>query len=215
MVKRDKQQTLIYIPVKNTTNHALLKLGIIHTHAASVMPLAASKHNMNTIISQLHNRPYGWGGAFFYNDCSQEMKSIFTPFGIWLPRNSAQQTLVGTTLNLSAHSVDERIHILKEQGRPLMTLIYVGGHVMLYIGNKNDDAITYQNVWGMTPETHDKRYVIGRSVFLPLLKYYPENPALISQANKPIFKLVFLDQLNRITDSPQTYVNTFMGQDEP
>ena len=155
------------------------------------MPLTASRQNLVKIINQLKNRPYGWGGAFFFNDCSQEIKSIFTPFGIWLPRNSAQQARMSSTLDLSKNNVDERIKLLKEKGRPLMTIIYIGGHVMLYIGN-NKDVVTYQNLWGLSPENHNKRYVIGQSLFFPLLKYYPENPEVSSLASKTTFKLVFL-----------------------
>src|SRR5690606_3490716 len=134
-------------------NQAVIKTGLINTNASSIMPLKASPKNLVKIINQLKNRPYGWGGAFFFNDCSQEMKSIFAPFGIWLPRNSAQQAQLSSTLNLSKNNIDERISLLKEKGHPLMTLIYIGGHVMLYIGNKDIDnnkaaVITYQNVWG-------------------------------------------------------------------
>lgn len=217
MVQRNEQQTSILIPVKNENNQAGVKVGVINTNASSVMPLVASKKNMGKIMSQLQNRPYGWGGAFFYNDCSQEMKSIFTAFGIWLPRNSAEQGRLSSSVDLSAHKVDDRIKILKEKGHPLMTIIYIGGHVMLYIGNKDVNnqgvqAITYQNIWGMAPVTRDKRYVIGQSLFFPLLKHYPENPDIISFADKPIFKLIHLDKLSMKPDSPQAYAEKFMSR---
>ena len=209
MVQRGDQETSILIPVKNDHNQALIKIGVINTNASSIMPLTASRQNLVKIINQLKNRPYGWGGAFFFNDCSQEIKSIFTPFGIWLPRNSAQQARVSSTLDLSKNNVDERIKLLKEKGHPLMTIIYIGGHVMLYIGN-NKDVVTYQNLWGLSPENHNKRYVIGQSLFFPLLKYYPENPEVSSLASKTTFKLVFLDELNLKVDSPLEFTNRLL-----
>lgn len=214
MVERDHQQTSILIPTKNSHNQAMIKIGIISTTASSKMPLTASPKNLVKVINQLKNRPYGWGGAFFFNDCSQEMKSIFAPFGIWLPRNSAQQAQLRSTLDLSQSNIDERIRLLKEKGHPLMTLIYIGGHVMLYIGTKDIEnnkavAITYQNVWGASPDSRDKRYVIGQSLFFPLLKHYPENPDASSFAGKSKFKLVYLDALN-VTDYPQDFANTFL-----
>lgn len=217
MIERNSQQTSILIPVKNSHNQAMIKTGIINTNASNIMPLTASPKNLVKIINQLKNRPYGWGGAFFFNDCSQEMKSIFTPFGIWLPRNSAQQAQLNSTLDLSKNNVDERISLLKEKGHPLMTIIYIGGHVMLYVGNKDIDnnraaAITYQNVWGMSPESHDKRYVIGQSLFFPLLKHYQENPDVSSLAGKSNFKLVYLDELNLKTDSPRGFASRFLEQ---
>lgn len=217
MIGHNDQQTAILIPVKNSKNQAMIKTGFIATHASSLMPLTASPKNLVKIINQLKNRPYGWGGAFFFNDCSQEMKSLFTPFGIWLPRNSAQQAQLGSTYDLSKNNVDERIKGLKEKGHPLMTIIYIGGHVMLYIGNKDinnqrETAITYQNVWGMAPESHDKRYVIGQSLFFPLLEHYPEKPDVSSFADKAHFKLVYLDELTLTADSPQGFANKFLAQ---
>lgn len=191
----------ILIPIKDSNNNAVIKVGIINKNAAHRMPLAASKTNIAMLLKQLQNRPYGWGGAFFYNDCSQELKNLFTPFGIWLPRNSAQQAKLSSTLDLSHYNLEQRLSLLKQQGHPLMTIIYINGHVMLYLGNiKTKDGttqpITYQNVWGLAPITKDKRYIIGQSLFLPLLKDYPEKPDVISQADKPYFKLIFLDKLN-------------------
>ncbi|CEG55574.1 SH3 domain-containing protein [Legionella fallonii] len=217
MIERNSQQTSILIPAKNSHNQAMIKTGIINTNASDIMPLTASPKSLVKIINQLKNRPYGWGGAFFFNDCSQEMKSIFTPFGIWLPRNSAQQAQLSSTLDLSKNNVDERISLLKEKGHPLMTIIYIGGHVMLYVGKKDinnnkEAAITYQNVWGMSPENNDKRYVIGQSLFFPLLKHYPENPDVSSLADEPNFKLIYLDELNLKADSPHGFANRFLEQ---
>jgi cell wall-associated NlpC family hydrolase len=190
----------LLIPVKNSHHHAVIKVGRVNNKAAALMPVTASKKNIVKIIKQLQNRPYGWGGAFFFNDCSQELKSIFTPFGIWLPRNSAQQAQFDSTLDLSKNTIDERIGILKEKGHPLLTIIYIGGHVMLYVGNKDmpnheREAVTYQNVWGLSPASGDKRYVIGQSLFFPLLKSYPETPDVNSLAGRSFFKLVYLDEL--------------------
>lgn len=193
--------TSIMIPVRGNDNQAKITEGRMPSKAVATMPLAATPKNMTKIIHQLQNRPYGWGGVYFYNDCSQEMKSIFTPLGIWLPRNSEQQSQLHSTVDLSAKNTEERLNYLKTHGHPLMTVIYVGGHVMLYVGNRKPpgeqqtEALTYQNVWGLSPVNKDKRYIIGQSVFFPLLKYYPENPDVHSQAGKTFFKLIYLDRL--------------------
>ena len=213
LAQNNKHTTSILIPIKDH-EQAVIAVGIVNNNTVDLMPLSASKKNIVRIMKQLQNRPYGWGGAFFYNDCSQEMKSIFTPLGIWLPRNSAQQGQLSSTMDLSKNTTDERIKVLKEKGHPLMTLIYIGGHVMLYIGNKTIEAhevesVTYQNVWGLSPANKDKRYVIGQSLFFPLLKYYPENPDVTSLASKTYFKLIYLDQLDTIMVSPQAFAKHF------
>ncbi|TAL63246.1 MAG: hypothetical protein EPN84_05280 [Legionella sp.] len=214
LAELNENTTSILIPIKNQNHQAVIKTGIVHKNAASLMPLVASKKNMARIIKELQNRPYGWGGTFYFNDCSQELKSLFTPFGIWLPRNTAQQAQLSPSLDLAKSSVDERISTLKEKGHPLMTIIYIEGHVMLYVGNKEVnnhqiEAITYQNIWGLSPASKDKRYVIGQALFFPLLKYYPENPEINSLANKAKFKLIYLDELERKDVSPKTFIRYF------
>ena len=216
LVEQGEHTTTILIPIKNEHHQAVITIGMVNTRAASLMPLAASKKNIVNIIEQLQNRPYGWGGAFFFNDCSQEIKSIFTPLGIWLPRHSSYQAQVGATLDLSKNSVDERLHELKEKGHPLLTLISTPGHVMLYVGNKNTsknevEAITYQNVWGLSTANNDKRYVIGQSIFFPLLPSYQEHPDVNSQANKLGFKLTYLDALDTTGMSPQAFARHFIA----
>ena len=215
LAERDEKMTSILIPVTNQDRHAMIGIGVVNRTSASLMPLVASKKNIANIIKELQSRPYGWGGSFFFNDCSQEIKSMFTPFGIWLPRNSAQQAQLSSALDLSKNSMDERIHTLKEKGRPLMTILYIGGHVMLYVGNKKMDnhkieAITYQNIWGLAPANKDKRYVIGQSLFFPLLTFYPENPDVHSLASKHYFKLIYLDDLDVRMASPQVFATHFM-----
>ena len=214
LVKRNEQETSFLIPGKNHQHQAEIIVGFVNKNAASQMPMTASKKNMVKIIKQLQNRPYGWGGAYFFNDCSQELKSLFTPFGIWLPRNAAQQAELSPSLDLSKNSIDERISLLKKKGHPLMTIVYIGSHVMLYIGNKDRgnnelEIITYQNRWGLSPKNGDKRYVIGQSLFFPLLKYYPENPDAGSLVDKSYFKLIFLDELETHAMLAQQFVKKF------
>lgn len=216
MIQQNHQQFAILIPVKGQNQQALLKTGIIAASGASQMPLPATPKNFVKIINQLKNRPYGWGGKFFFNDCSKEMKSLFTPFAIWLPRNSSQQAKLNSILDFSKNTVDARINLLTEKAHPLMTLIYIGRHIILYVGKKDlgeqlQAPITYQNLWGLSPKNRDKRYVIGQSVFLTLLKTYPEHPSLVSHAGETLFQLIFLDQLNPNSDSPDVFVSKFIA----
>jgi hypothetical protein len=190
----------IMIPVKNHAGMAIMRVGVIPTYSMSVIPLTLSKQNMLNIIAQLQNREYGWGGMMFLNDCSQELKSLFTPFGIWLPRNSILQGTLEGSRDLSQLNMDERLQVLKQEGHPFLTIIYVGSHVMLYIGQFNfakygKVAMTYQNVWGLHSVKHDWRYIIGKSIFLPLMKQYPGHPNLASQADYNVFSMINLDSI--------------------
>jgi hypothetical protein len=146
------------------------------------------------LARQMLGRPYRWGGGGFYNDCSAEMQNVFATFGIWLPRNSADQARRGARLRVPDGSPEDRMAFIREHGRPFATLLHVPGHVMLYIGARADGApMTWQNIWGMSPADRSRRAVIGRSVLLPLLPSYQEDPELVSLLNKPL-TLIFLDQ---------------------
>lgn len=206
------QYARIYIPVKNADQQAEIHVGLIQADSIRLMPLSATPKHFAALIQQLQNRPYGWGGSFFYNDCSLELKNLFTPFGIWLPRTSQLQANLNKSIDLSAYTLDERLDLIQKKGKALLTLIYKPGHVMLYVGkkklNQRWEVMSYQNVWALAPKHHDTRYVIGGSVFLPILKKYPENIEINSQANETHLKLIYLDE--QLPDpSPQAFANRF------
>lgn len=154
--------------------------------------------NIATLLKWMSGRPYGWGNYNFYNDCSAEIRSLLMPFGMFLPRNSEEQILATSkVIDLSRENVSTRIHYLKERGKLFTTLVYIPGHIMLYIGNVAIDnqmvPMTYQNIWGLHPEVSKSRSIIGGSVFFPLLRSYSENIELISLADKAQFKLGFIE----------------------
>ncbi len=191
---------VMLIPKMAKDGFALIDRATIASSAASPMPLAATPHHFADIIATLLNRPYGWGGMFFDNDCSQALKSLFAPFAIWLPRHSSTQLTAGEMVDLSSRSMNQRLNYLLKNGHPLMTIIYIGGHIILYVGKEPSRpklAMSYQNLWGLSPANGSSRSVIGESVFLPLLKNYGENDegqTLVSEASKPIFQISYLDQ---------------------
>lgn len=192
----------IWIPLKDINGYAYVREARISKSYAAIMPMPATRENFSRLFKSLINRPYGWGGMYFYNDCSQELQSVFTPFAIWLPRNSASQVKAGNIADKSAESVQQRIAYLQQHGHPLMTSVYIGSHVFLYLGNYSNPnvnnstmAMTYQNVWGLTPKDRSWRAVIGQAVFLPLLVSYPEDLKLTSLADKKFFKVIFLDEM--------------------
>jgi cell wall-associated NlpC family hydrolase len=196
-----KKTITILIPTTNSYHNAKITFAKLKGKDATVMPLKATPHNFATIISGLIGRPYGWGNMYFYNDCSAELQSLYAPFGIWLPRNSAAQKKTGKIVDKSSESPQERIKYLMENGKKFTTIIYINGHVMLYIGNYPNPnsnthkpmALTYQNKWGLKPQDDSYRAVIGQSALLPMLTNYPEDPKLNSLAGEKYFQMTYLD----------------------
>ncbi len=148
--------------------------------------LTFNAQNINHIIKQLLKVNYGWGGMYGQRDCSSTMRDFFAPFGIWLPRNSYKQSLIGRVISLKDLSDEEKIARIKKFAIPFETLLYRKGHIVLYVGTYTDKIVVFQNLWGVKTLKDDKegRYIIGRTVFSTLeigknLKYYDEKGSLL------------------------------------
>ncbi len=192
----------IMIPVANAKQDAEVHYAFITKDQATSMPFSATPHHFTQIMQTLIGRPYGWGNLYFYNDCSAELKNLFVPFGIWLPRHSSEQIYAGRVEDMTKESAQNRIDYLMEKGRPFTTIVYIGSHIFMYAGsypnpNSKDHELiplTYQNMWGLSPNPANRRAIVGKSVLFPLLENYPEDARLVSHANKKYFRVSYLDE---------------------
>jgi NLPC_P60 stabilising domain, N term/SH3 domain (SH3b1 type)/SH3 domain of SH3b2 type/NlpC/P60 family len=186
----------VLVPVRDADGHALIRTATLSETQIAPMPLAATPRHLAMLMKTLIGRPYGWGNSGLYNDCSSELQSIFAAFGVWLPRHSSTQMSAGRMIDLSASTPAQRLDYLARHGEPMRTLIYIGGHVMLYIGNTTRDGVTvpvvYQDVWGLRPADNSRRAVIGGSVILPLFEHIPEDASLQSLAATRTFQISIL-----------------------
>lgn len=139
--------------------------------------LAFNRANVTKIIQEVFGSKYGWGGMFEERDCSSMIRDIFTPFGIWLPRNSYQQSRVGKIFSLEELSDDAKLAFIKKEGIPFKTLLYKKGHIVLYVGAYNNDVVILHNTWGIKTKDGEKegRIIIGKTLF-STLKLGKEQP---------------------------------------
>jgi cell wall-associated NlpC family hydrolase len=92
---------------------------------------------------------YGWGHSYNARDCSGLVMEVYKTFGILLPRNSAQQrkSPIGNNTYFSAgDSADEKLKILASCD--VGDLLYCPGHVMLYIGDIDDEPYVIHSLFG-------------------------------------------------------------------
>lgn len=197
---KNKSENIILLPIKLKEGNAKLIAATVNINGVSSFPLTSTPANFLRVIKELNGRSYGWGGLYFNNDCSQELQSIFTVFGIWLPRNSVDQYKIGKIIDLSNLKTEQRIQELSRIGRKLVTLVYIPGHIMLYVGNIQGSPWVYNNIWALRPEDNSYRSIIGQAAFLPLLNSYMiDDSKLISLADehkRTKFILYFLDEMN-------------------
>lgn len=77
---------------------------------------------------------YGWGGSDGGVDCSGFVCSVFRTFGIYLPRNTSEQSsYAGTVLSLE----NDPAGVLDSIAQP--AAVYRPGHVMLYLGKRDGE----------------------------------------------------------------------------
>ncbi len=128
-------------------------------------PIKFNQYNISYISKQLVGEPYGWGGKLGARDCSALTRDFFAPFGIYLPRNSSQQAKEsgGEYISLAGLSPKERKETIVKYAKPFRSLLYVPGHVMLYLGEYNGEPIILHNYWGVRLKDKSK-HVMGRAI---------------------------------------------------
>lgn len=76
---------------------------------------------------------YGWGGSDGGVDCSGFVCAVFRSFGIYLPRNTGEQSKYnGESINLSGLNASSAASVLSDTDTPAS--VHRKGHVMLYLG---------------------------------------------------------------------------------
>lgn len=151
-------------------------------------PIKFNRKNLDTVINQLLNKPYGWGGLFGERDCSLLTKDTLTPFGFALERNSLGQTKNGKYISLEEKSNEEKKELIRKNGKPFLTLLYFPGHIALYLGTINNEPIIFQALWGIRTLHNgiEGRHIVGKSIISSLelgkeLPIYDKEKSLISK----------------------------------
>ena len=95
---------------------------------------------------------------------------LMAGFGILLPRNSSQQIKVGSQISLSGLDRDDKKRAIVEQGTPFLTLVRKPGHIMVYLGSRDNEPIVLHATWGVKTKSGDGygRKVIGGAVITTL-----------------------------------------------
>jgi cell wall-associated NlpC family hydrolase len=161
----------IKIAVADRNDHAVISQTTINSHDVAIFPLAATSKNIATVANRLLGEDYGWGGMNGYRDCSETLADLFTPFGIWLPRNSAEQADTGVFTPLNQLSAAKKQQFIIATGIPFLTLLKLPGHIVLYIGEHDGTAYIFHNFWGVHTRNifgYPGRAMVGKTSITPL-----------------------------------------------
>jgi len=113
-------------------------------------PWTLTPEHLAALANEFVGEPYGWGGQHGRRDCSSMIRDLFAPFGIWLPRHSADQALEGGWfVDLAGKSREEKENAIVTRGVPYLTLLWLKGHIMLYVGAPEGRPLVFHNFWSV------------------------------------------------------------------
>jgi hypothetical protein len=169
---QDAGKIKILVAVADQHRNAVIRHGYLPAGDAALKPLRFNAANTARIANEMIGEPYGWGGLYGHRDCSSMTRDFFAVFGIWLPRHSEDQVKeVGTYIDLSGLSPEEKEKTIIKKGVPYLSLLWRKGHVMLYIGAKDGRALIFHNIWGIRTKDiqgREGRKIIGQAVITTL-----------------------------------------------
>jgi|WetSurMetagenome_2_1015567.scaffolds.fasta_scaffold34934_3 hypothetical protein len=171
-VDEDEENYRIMVARRDGHRNAQPGRATIPKSAAVEQPMPLTMAGIAAMANELVNQPYGWGGLYGNRDCSAMLKDLFAPFGVWLPRHSSHQALrSGDFIDLNGLAPQVKERMILEHGIPFLTLIWVKGHIMLYIGSIHGRAIVFHNLWGIKTRDllgREGRRVVGHAAITTL-----------------------------------------------
>ncbi|MFP6240695.1 SH3 domain-containing protein [Helicobacter pylori] len=152
-----KKELKAYGFLRDAKGYAILQSVILDEKDFFVFPKVFTSENMAYFIDTMLGQKYGWGGLLGNRDCSAFTRDSFANFGILLPRNSyAQSRYANNYVDLSSMKAKEKEDYILKNATPFGTLIYLKGHIMLYLGAYNHQAIVAHSIWSVQTQKHFK-----------------------------------------------------------
>ncbi len=140
------------LPIKLDSNEVGKREVDISNAKINIGYLPYTKENIIKEAYKYLGEPYSWGGLNNSVDCSSFIMNIYKTFGFNFPRNtSSQNKSVGEVISLINKNNNEKLNLINNT-EP--SLLYQEGHVMLYIGKKNNKHyIIHASGEGMVKES--------------------------------------------------------------
>ena len=167
----DASGVTLLVPRRGASGQAELASVRLPATAAVPMPMPMTPRNVAAVGNQFMGKTYGWGGIDGKRDCSALTHDMFVPFGIYLPRNSASQASSGGSIPLLDLDNAQKESTILSQGVPFASLVWMKGHILVYVGEYKGHPVVYHDIWGLhtfSETGRDGRLVLGRAVVTTL-----------------------------------------------
>ena len=154
---------IVQLPVRNDDGSLSFKKAMIkRSEDVNIGYLPMTKgHLVNQGFKFLGER-YGWGHDYNARDCTGFVGEIYKTFGIKMPRNSSWQGAgeYGTNWRFDKESsTDEKMAVVNNM--EVGDLIYIPGHVMMYLGEQGGEPFVIHDVKGLGYIKEDGSFYSG------------------------------------------------------
>jgi len=168
------------------------KITHFHITDASILaqkPLKLTPQNAAKIAKEFYNEPYGWGGGYETRDCSATTRDFLGVFGIFLRRNSSKQAQDGKILSIKDIPKESKKATIIKYAKPFRSLLFVPGHIVLYLGHYKNEPIILHTYWGIRKTDLTKR-ITARTIITTTEPGRERND--IREASKLIYTLRYI-----------------------
>ncbi len=138
----------------------------VHVTAPNIIakkPLAFTPKNVAMLAREFYGEPYGWGGSYACRDCSATTRDFLGAFGIFLRRNSSKQAKDGQSINIKGLPKESKKRTIIAKAEPFRSLLYVPGHIVLYLGAYKGEPVVMHTYWGIRKKDGSK-LITGRTI---------------------------------------------------
>ncbi len=139
---------VVLLPLRNPQGRLDIKPALIARND-DVSPgfIPFTRENILRQAFKFLGERYGWGHSFNARDCTGFVMEVYKTFGILMPRNTGQQgegAFGENTRFTEQSSREEKLRALKSMD--IGDLIYVPGHVLMYIGDVDGEPYVIHDV---------------------------------------------------------------------
>ena len=126
-------------------------------------PLPFTSKNVARLAKEFYAEPYGWGGGYECRDCSSTTRDFLGVFGIFLHRNSSKQAKDGKSISIKYLSNKDKKKRIIAKAKPFRSLLYVPGHIVLYLGEFRGEPVIMHTYWGIR-KNNGTKLITGRTI---------------------------------------------------
>lgn len=142
---------IVKLPIKNTEGELdFVFAPVPRGQDISVGYMAYTEQNLIKQSFKFLGERYGWGHSYNGRDCTGFVGEIYKSFGLLMPRNSGQQGKGEYGLNTRfANNTKDSAKTNHIDNLLVGDLIYISGHVMMFLGNENGQPYVIHDVKGL------------------------------------------------------------------